>query len=521
MSTQHSAELRNSSYILRLPEEIFVAVIALSVNVHAVDYRKQINNLRRVCRSWNEVIRHTPRFWVTIKDTDGPNWTSLALKFSVNQPLDIRYGTYGDLGCLPLLLPHVHRFKSFHLRIPPDSTNLPEEIRTTPAPKLIDLSLSAWEGASMIGQPDETSPLFAGQVSQIQSLSVDYVSIPWDGPFASLERLKLQKLYSSAPSISQLFDILAACPRINSLEIRDVKLKNDGRPLAERITLPRLKTFITAFLLPSDVQAFCLRLHLPECTHLELGCMADFVEYETHFLNLLKHLPDSQIGGAPFKSVGFGRSQVYLDYRRFRFQLKGLLGFNDEERSMLFLLWAQSFDPVRIVPDIAALWGGSVNGEAGVDVDFNFGGTNESVVGSRLAAICSSLPKTKRLIINYNRLFPASPSDPAGPSSLGPLHELVDLEQDGQRYSRRWRLPKLHRITVSYSDQIAPHLLGIVRRRMMSRDAAVAPAARLKLIIVGDQSEFAADVLALKDICEDVEFVRADQCPDMDTGFTI
>ncbi|KAG8956506.1 hypothetical protein FRC00_004833, partial [Tulasnella sp. 408] len=347
MSTQHSAAepsehpiTPNTAHILRLPEEIFVAVVALCLDVDTVDYKKQINNLRRVCRSWNKVIRHTTRLWVTIKDTDGPNWTRLAVKYSGNHPLDIRYGTFGDLGSFPLLLPHIQRFGSLSLRIPADSTNLPEEIRTDTAPKLTCLTLSAWHEASMNDRPDETITLFAGQVNGIRSLSVDYISIPWDSSFASLEDLTLQRLYSSAPSVSQLLDILATCPQISSLKILHVWFQKGNQPPMERVTLPRLKTLVTAFLSPSDVETFFLRLHLPECSYLELGCTADFQDYETAFLHLLRELPKSQIGRAGFQSIGSNRPRVHLDYRRFHFQLKGSLKLDNQERTMFFLLKA-------------------------------------------------------------------------------------------------------------------------------------------------------------------------------------
>lgn len=521
MSTQHSAELSehpippNTPHILRLPEEIFVAIVALCLDVDAVDYKRQINKLRRVCRSWNKVIRHTPRFWVTIKDTDGPNWTQLALKCSGSQPLDIRYGTFGDLGCFPLLLPHIHRFGSLSLRIPADSSSLPEEIGTHPAPKLTCLTLSAWHEASMNDRPDETATLFAGQVSRIRSLSVDYVSVPWDSSFTLLEHLTLQRLHSSAPSVSQLLDILATCPQISSLKIQHVLFKKDDRPLAERVTLPRLETFETALLSPSDAQELFLRLHLPACSHLELGCAADFQDYETDFLSFLHKLSKSQIGRAEFKSAASGRPRIHLDYRRFHFQLKGLLAVGNQERATSFLLKVRTFTPTRFLSDIAALWGSSLNGEAGVDVGLNFGRANEFIVKSRLDAVYSTFPGTKRLFISYGHLFPTNPGGFTSSVLLGPLREPVALAGDGNGdgYSCTWRLPRLSRITIRYSDQIAPELSSLVHMRMMSRDPTVAPAVRLGLVILGHPSTFTVDVRNLKDICEDVELMSEDDCP--------
>ncbi|KAG8899434.1 hypothetical protein FRC01_010554, partial [Tulasnella sp. 417] len=412
MSTQHSAELPDhpippsTAHILRLPEEIFVAVIVLYLDANDVNYRKHINNLRRVCQSWNKVIRHTPRFWVTIKDTDGQNWTRLALKLSESQPLDIRYETFGDLGCFPLLLPHIHRFESLCLRFPADSSCLPEEIRTNPAPRLTRLTLSGWHEGNMADRPDETVTLFAGK------------------------------------------------------------------------------------------------------------------DYETDFIKLLQNLPKSWIGGAELKSTGGDRPRVHLDYRRFHLQFKGFLDFG-KGHTVSFLLEARSFSPVRFLQDIVPLWGGALNGEGGVDVGLNFGRTHEAIIKSRLDTICSTLSGTKRLFVNYGYLFPAVPVDFYTSVLLGPLSKPLSLAEDGdgESYSRTWRLPRLYTIIVRYSDQVAPELLEFVRTRMMSPDPTAAPAARLKLVILGDQTNFTPDIHELKNTCEDVEFMSEDDCPVADLEF--
>ncbi|KAG8974230.1 hypothetical protein FRC05_007806 [Tulasnella sp. 425] len=270
-----------SAPIDRLPEEIFLQVVEMSLGADSEKPLRDLVGLSLVCRRWKIMVEGSSSLWNHISASEGLAAVRKALRLAHGVPLDLSYDE-GSTNIDPRTFfeeigPHIAqwRYLSAQFNELPDHsapTFTFAELETTVAPKLEVLHLGAynWDGKSQ-----RTITLFGGapQPSTLKDLWIEEIPI-------SFEPLRLSNLTSISldgiawvPATSVL-QALRESPGLEDLtlsDLRDVTVypTDDDQPITflslTYLRLHRNPTPFTRSIL-SSITAPSLRFLHVNCT---------------------------------------------------------------------------------------------------------------------------------------------------------------------------------------------------------------------------------------------------------------
>ncbi|KAG8922368.1 hypothetical protein FRC01_014129 [Tulasnella sp. 417] len=203
----------------------------------------QGETLATVCRYWDMIVNNSPTLWSAICSRDSMETISTSLIKSQQASLDL-YGSWGtplrispsaiaefvrrQREFLALVSSHRQRWRFVELRLvaPPNRSLISNH---EPNPRLEHLSVSITSYTWPINEPLD---LFAGLKPRLRQLSLETVPIQWSTFSAlNLSTLRLTDIENLGPHLSQLYDILAACPHLEEVIVESISSLAESKPL--------------------------------------------------------------------------------------------------------------------------------------------------------------------------------------------------------------------------------------------------------------------------------------------------
>ncbi|KAL0580627.1 hypothetical protein V5O48_001357 [Marasmius crinis-equi] len=276
MSEKHELEshleqaVRLQSPVLRIPSELLGSIFIISVFGMGDDNPVMVSTLMLVCRYWADVVLDTPILFskISVSPHDSIDKARRKLARSKSCPLDIsiNFGprmeytsrvTEQVIHAMDLIRPALWRTKSFSLSVP----NRPQAHAALSrcqeeAPLLEKLSIHVFHSMQEDHYSSPLLPLFRGHTPRLVSCSLTSFNFGWDLRLVSqLRVLKLGGYFNGyAPSSTTLLEILAQCPSLEELVLRNMSdvdsdpcypmsrtvEDHDLPPVSKAIRLPRL-----------------------------------------------------------------------------------------------------------------------------------------------------------------------------------------------------------------------------------------------------------------------------------------
>ncbi|KAG7088354.1 hypothetical protein E1B28_012358 [Marasmius oreades] len=274
MSEKHELEsyleqaVRLQSPVLRIPSELLGSIFVISVFGMGDDNPVMVSTLMLVCRYWADVVLDTPILFskISVSPHDSIDKARRKLARSKSCPLDIsiNFGprmeytsriTEHVMHAMDLIRPALWRTRSFSLSVP----NRPQAHAALArcqeeAPLLETLSIQIYHSMQEDHYSSPHLPLFKGHTPRLTSCSLTSFIFGWDLRLVSrLRVLKLGGYFNGyAPSSSTLLGILAQCPDLEELTLRNMSDVDSDPcyravvedlellPISKVIRLPRL-----------------------------------------------------------------------------------------------------------------------------------------------------------------------------------------------------------------------------------------------------------------------------------------
>jgi hypothetical protein len=303
--------VRLQAPISRLPSELLVHILTLGVlEPDDNDDPLVLSNLMLVCRHWAALVRDTSVLWsrIIISPHHPLSRARLRLARSKSVPLDIslvfdtRRDTPGARAptdqilarALDLLVPHIARWRSFHLAVPePPQAHAALARCAAPAPLLASLTVRIFNTL----QDEETDAppapaLFAGLAPRLRACTLHALAFDWRAPaprLAGLRVLDLGGYWSGAPpSAAAILEMLRACPELEELALRSMSDDETADadayayephagariPPAAVVALPRLRRATFHYAGVQRARAVLAQLAFPALEEVEL-CYLD------------------------------------------------------------------------------------------------------------------------------------------------------------------------------------------------------------------------------------------------------
>lgn len=225
-------------YTCQLPIDLFIPIIFLSFDTpDPVRRLFRTEELRLVNRAWRDAIDSTPLFWSCIPNEAGsfPETVQRWIQKSGEIPLHIVSKLDRPVEpYMQLVSPHCHRWRKLEIV---DCHFPSSQYFNEPIPMLETLIVS-------YSTLDSTKEVFRGTTSPLSSVHLVGVILTEPTNFLrNLRELRLEQLVypSSGVPITKLYDILAACPDLEQLELDGYYLK----PPSEQppVLLAQLRSF--------------------------------------------------------------------------------------------------------------------------------------------------------------------------------------------------------------------------------------------------------------------------------------
>ncbi|KAG9039722.1 hypothetical protein FRB95_007149 [Tulasnella sp. JGI-2019a] len=260
--------------LYRLPNEILLRILFLSLQTPYSSQFSQLHNLAQVSVRWAQLVRGSPMLFGYATSDDIEEDANRTLCLSRNALLDVKYdldwfGSTWKEAFLDRLLQHNHRWRSIEL-VGLDTTKMNSVLRE-PMPQLQDLDIFCRiqeEGFHVINLSPE-------KLRQLRHLTLTNVSPQWDA--SMLRGLVTLELDSNDPTgllkVSQLLDIL--------LESQGLRILNLGHKAVHGLHsrkhapfgLPHLAT-LSLIQIPVNTAydiMKCVRIH--NCARLTIRCI--------------------------------------------------------------------------------------------------------------------------------------------------------------------------------------------------------------------------------------------------------
>lgn len=298
------------SPIHTLPSELLVAIIATTLDYEPEPNKVWLDHeaLLLVCHYWNYLVTNTPSLWAYIRKTAGiPNARIIhALKKSQDYPLDIRKSSTPDRrdreGFFKVIVPHARRWRNASLLLE-RSAGAQRPMTTLSAPLLESLALSI--DRSIGWTHEKPLNIFGGQPQpRLRELFLGGIPIPWSPTFlCNLRALSISDINYIGPSFDQLFAILAACPGLESLAIRDVDITGGTSAVSRNtIHMPAL-TKLELGIQMKTASRVLAAIRAANCKSGSLKCIIQGHPLETFFTPAISHFFNHM--GSDVESVSF------------------------------------------------------------------------------------------------------------------------------------------------------------------------------------------------------------------------
>ncbi|KAG8998353.1 hypothetical protein FRB94_006926 [Tulasnella sp. JGI-2019a] len=188
------------------------------------DYVARLHALAQVCLKWATIARESPDLWTLVQSTS-PNWESelkraKRTKFGVK--LDEKVdGTSGPFWST--VKAQSSRWESLEVTVRSGGTM--DTLLTLSTPHLEILKID-------ITRDNNTHQLLSLCRDNLPKLAVLHLKRAalkaWNAPFmAGLRVLSLEQISTSGPSLSQLLDVVQACPELRHLKLDNVVFRKD------------------------------------------------------------------------------------------------------------------------------------------------------------------------------------------------------------------------------------------------------------------------------------------------------
>ncbi|KAG9049399.1 hypothetical protein FS837_010339 [Tulasnella sp. UAMH 9824] len=205
--------------IHKLPVEIFVWVLKLSLACDRSEMYIRIGQLKRVCVIWADRINSCPSFWNVLTNRLGLGLVSEVMRRSGAVPLlvDVAQIPYQDIQTyIAAVRSASHRWHALAIHRFVTDDILLHNILQVPAPQLQRLAITGW-GTDL----PTTIPLFGGQAPFLRS--VEITSNEWSAvrPFISQLKHLVVRCDDFPPpgfDLDAVIQALAASPDIESVE---------------------------------------------------------------------------------------------------------------------------------------------------------------------------------------------------------------------------------------------------------------------------------------------------------------
>ncbi|KAG8947673.1 hypothetical protein FRC00_008994 [Tulasnella sp. 408] len=234
-------------------------------------YMKSLFSLRRVSRTWRDILDNTPSVWVVLTSTVPLSVNHASITCSGNAPLTIHFGDLNGSSIQPdefieLVGPIRDRWKEVCV----DVFSAPTiwNYLASPAPMLETVRLHTLRGS---GVPSQGLELLGGETRNIRQLNLRGSIINWNrSTFQGLRDLRLAYVHRYGLTMDMILDILADSPDLEHLYIESTKFPLSVAPPLLPILLLQLRTIELLFL-PGDV-IFPLFRHIeaPHCQRIRI-----------------------------------------------------------------------------------------------------------------------------------------------------------------------------------------------------------------------------------------------------------
>lgn len=299
VSSSSLRQFRNTqrSPVYRLPLETLTTILIFASGITNAPYEllststapviKAVLNLAHVSSRWYKAVKACPILWTHIVADYAAPLVSMCLERSGNLPLTVTCWGRGKRRrkeFLHELSKHIHRWETADLVI---TYNDVRRITHEPAPRLKVLSVvpvAENDAQALLGLPADlpmAQEFFNGQTPQLEELKIHYW-LKWEEAICPrLRKLEIMLLIGRVPSVTNLNDMLSACPLLETFSISAPVHQPDFTlgGIAD-IKLPHLKSIQIKGFPPLALSTFLVRLDLPaaETIHIE----PDFLLEEEH-----------------------------------------------------------------------------------------------------------------------------------------------------------------------------------------------------------------------------------------------
>jgi len=294
------------SYILQLHEDLIIEIFKLALLDLTL---KEVNIpiqyvLCTVCRSWRELILHTPVLWTDIHiPTSAPFDNFIFFERSSPALIDVTFSSVSTWASAvmhlharvsDLISKHIHRLRSLTICIlsPQELAPLLQSWKQQDAPNFQHLSID-----TLAGHPAHEVVLSQPNVNALRYLNLyefDFYGFP------SLPCLTNLEVSRMSPTPRQMRTLFTSCPILDTLVIRRMgspeKSRDDPTEMSQ-VDAPFLRSL--AFNLDSDHDNTCNcafpYLSTPNLEYLEISYLwATVTEHHSAILSLSKNLPRLQ-----------------------------------------------------------------------------------------------------------------------------------------------------------------------------------------------------------------------------------
>ncbi|KAI9060826.1 hypothetical protein FKP32DRAFT_1760117 [Trametes sanguinea] len=205
-----------------------------------------------VCRQWRMIALSSPSLWTYIHCGKTPMdlaWVAAVIERSSGMPLDIKISPGGDAeSILRIVFERNLAVRNLTVQIP---SNKPHEKQLPALLTLFPASMPALQALKLVASSERVVDAWhtyipdRAQFPSLRVLSLSGFHFPWESLlYESLHTLYLSSI-SYLPSASRFFQILKACPRLESLTYDQCasgrELFSDLDAVENMVTLPCLR----------------------------------------------------------------------------------------------------------------------------------------------------------------------------------------------------------------------------------------------------------------------------------------